>query len=146
MSVLGTPAMAVDVNFSANLSGACTIAVPVSGTLGLAANGNVLGSETGGTPASVTLISIGSNVVTVGAPAWTATPAAHNSNGEVLEVAYAGLSGLSLVNADYAAIGRSFGITALPLSTLVVNARATNPNGFASGNYNMRVVVTCGAN
>ena len=142
-AMISPPALAVNVTFSGTLSGICTLAVPIPGTLGLAAGGDVLGSATGGTPATVTIVSIGSNTVTIDAPTWNSVPGGYNASGEVLEVAYSGLGGLSLINHGYTDQTSDFGILALPLTSLTVNARVTNPNGFEAGTYQMQVVVTC---
>ena len=97
LSLLGTmgAAQAVDLNFSGTLNGVCTLGVPVPGTLGLAMDGLAIGSqEPGGTAASVTIVTLGTNKITVTPPAWVTTPGGYVPGAEVREVAYAGLSGL----------------------------------------------------
>jgi len=143
VAAISSPALAANVTFTGTLSGVCTLAVPTNGTLGLSPNGDVLGSATGGTPATVTIVSVGSNTVTVNPPTWNSQPAGYVASGEVLEVAYSGLGGLSLINQAYTNLTTNFGILALPLSSLIVNARVTNSHGFAAGTYQMQVVVTC---
>jgi hypothetical protein len=138
------PAGAADVTFTGTLSGVCTLAVPTPGTLALNADGTKLGSnQTGGLPATVTILSVGTNTVTVSAPSWVSTPAGYAPSGELLEVSYLGLGGLSLVNQALTDQETDFVVNTLPLTALTVNAQATNANGFADGTYEMKVVVTC---
>lgn len=135
------PAAATDVTFSGTLTGICTLAVPTPGTLGLAADGS-LGSSAG-VPATLTILSVGSNTVTIAPPAWVSTPVGYSAVGESLSVAYLGVGGLSVVNQAYTTSTTNFGVSTLPLTALTVNARATNTSGFVAGTYQMKVVVTC---
>src|SRR6218665_2680817 len=138
------PAGATDVTFSGTLVGVCTLALATPGLLGLSTDGEVLGSEElGGLSATITILSIGSNTVTVGAPTRTAAPGGYNASGEVIEVSYAGLGGLSLINEAYRTTSSNFAVSTLPLTALVINTRITNPNGFDAGSYGTKTVVTC---
>ena len=138
------PAAAVDVTFSGTLAGVCTLALSLPGTLALSVDGTRLGSEeTGGIPATLTILSIGTNTVTVAAPTRTASPAAYVPTGEVVEIAYNGLAGLAGVTHAYTASSSTFGINTLPLTIVLFNSRITNANGFAAGTFTTRSVVTC---
>jgi hypothetical protein len=136
-----TPALAADVTFQGTLSGVCTLAVPTPGILGLAADGS-LGSSAG-VPAVLSILSVGSNTVTIEPPEWVSPAVDYESSGETLAVAYFGVGGLSVVNQDYTSVETSFAVSTLPLTLLTLNARVTNPNGFVAGDYAMKVVVTC---
>jgi hypothetical protein len=134
-------AAATDVTFSGTLTGICTLAVPTPGTLGLAADGS-LGSSAG-VPATLTILSVGSNTVTVAAPSWVSTPGGYSATGESLSVAYLGVGGLSVVNQAYTTSSTNFAVSTLPLTALTINAKATNTSGFVAGTHQMKVVVTC---
>lgn len=137
-------AQAVDLNFSGNLSTVCTLGVPVAGTLGLAMDGLTVGSqEPGGTAASVTIVTLGTNKVTVTPPVWVTTPGSYVPGAEVREVAYSGLSGVGQADQTYTASSTSFNLVTNPVATMVVNARTRNSAGFIAGNYQMKVTVTC---
>jgi hypothetical protein len=143
----GSPALAADVTFSGTVSGVCSLALSTPGTLALSTDGSKLGSqEPGGLPALVTILSIGSATVTVDPPTRTAqasTPVPYVATGEVIEVAYQGLAGLSGVTQAYTTSQTSFGVNTLPLTVLQVHNRITNANGFPAGPYATRTVVTC---
>jgi hypothetical protein len=142
--LLAGPACAVDVTFSGTLSGSCSLGLSVPGTLALSVDGQRLGSEeTGGLAATLTVLSVGSNTITVEAPTRTAAPVGYNATGETIEVAYTGQGGLSAVSEPYSAAGSDFPIATLPLTNLIFNARINNANGFDAGTYGVRTVVTC---
>lgn len=138
------PAAAVDVTFSGTLTDGCSLGLTAPGTLALSVNGQRLGSEeTGGTAATLTVLSIGSNTVTVGAPTRTASPAGYNATGETIEVAYTGQGALSAVSEPYGTASTDFDVTTAPLTNVIFNARINNANGFEAGTYGVRTVVTC---
>jgi hypothetical protein len=150
LAILGLgviPAQSADVTFTGTIAGVCSLALSTPGLLGLSTSGSILGSEEpGGAFAVVTILSIGSATVTVGAPTRTlapTTPTPYVSTGEVVEVSYFGLGGLSAVNVAYTALQTTFGVAALPLTVLRVHTRIRNDNGFPAGNYATRTVVTC---
>lgn len=140
-----TPAFSLDVTFSTTLSTECTLALSTPGVLALAAGASSLESEAsyGGTPAAVSVLSIGNNSVDVSAPTLSA-PAGHDATGQVLEVSYSGASGLAAVSQAYTSSPTSFDIGTIPLSILTVNNRVENSNGFVAGTYQTTTVVTCG--
>lgn len=135
------PASAVDVTFSGTINSACTLAVPTPGSLGISATGDLTSDPLGA--ATVTILSIGSNEVTVDPPQWLSKPGDYDATGQELSVAYAGVGGLSAVNQDYTSTQTSFPVSTLPLTALAMNVRAVNPNGFVAGDYVMKVPVTC---
>jgi hypothetical protein len=138
------PAGALDVTFSGTVSDTCSLAIATPGLLGLSADGLTLGSEeTGGVPAAVTVVSIGVNQITVGAPTRTLAPAAYDTIGEVIEVAYTGTGLLGAISQIYTTLSSVIDVGLVSATTLVVNNRITNPNGFAQGNYETTTVVTC---
>ncbi|HVY52639.1 MAG TPA: hypothetical protein VHA07_13905 [Devosia sp.] len=138
------PALATDVTFQGTLSGVCTLAVPTPGLLGLNASGELTSEPPAGLSAIVTVLSIGSNQLTIDPPVWAAaTPVGYDATGEDLLVSYLGVGGLSIANQAFTDTQTSVNINSLPLTALTVNAKVTNPNGFAAGNYALKVVVTC---
>ena len=139
------PAAALDATFSATVSNTCTLTLGTPGVMKLSTDGLTLASdETLGLPAEVTILSLGSNRVTVEPPEWISSPAAYSPSGETRSVRYTGLGGLSLINQAYTSASSSFNLVLLPLSVLLVHSRIQNNNGFAQGNYSAKTVVTCG--
>ena len=132
------------VTFSGTLGSSCALSVTTPGTLALAADGKSISSQaTGGIPAVLAIVSVGSNTVSVAPPTLTASPAGYSASGQTVQVAYAGLSGLSGVNQVYTSSTTTFGVTLV--SALQVNNKVTNDNGFAPGTYTTQTVVTCGS-
>jgi hypothetical protein len=135
---------ATDVTFTGTVSNTCTVAVPTPGLMALSADGKTLGSEqTGGLAASVTIVSLGGNSITVGAPSLQTYPLAYTPGSETVQVKYAGLSGLSSVSQTYTSSQTSFAVGILPLTTLLVNMQIINNAGFAQGTYTAKTVLTC---
>ncbi len=139
------PARAVNLEFNGTISAICSLAIGVNGTLGLSDDGTVLGSdEAGGLPGTVLVLSIGNNTINVDAPQRvSAAPSGYNTASEQVEVAYTGLNGLSAIGQGYTNGATSFTAANIPLSTLSVNNRIVNPNGFVAGTYTTQTVVTC---
>jgi hypothetical protein len=135
------PAAATDVTFSGTLSGVCTLGLATPGTLGLDTDGRL--SSAAGLPAVLTILSVGSNTLTIDPPVWVSTAPAYAPGSETFEVAYSGLAGLGLADQAYTGAQTTRSISTLPLSLLTMNARAANSLGFADGAYTMKVVVTC---
>ncbi len=140
-----TPAYAVDVLFTGNITGVCSLALSTPGTLAVSTDGQTLGSQEGlGLFAAVTVLSIGNATVTVAAPTRTQSPAGYVATGETVEVAYTGLSGLSgISHPTYTNQQTTFAANSLPLTVLQLNNRIRNVNGFPTGTYQTRTVVTC---
>lgn len=139
-----TSVLATDVTFNGTLAASCTLALGTNGTLGLSADGQDLSSaEGGGTKATVTILSIGSNSVNVAAPTLDSAPSAYDPGGQSLEMAYSGAGLLSSVTSGWSQSASSFAVGTIALSILDIDNRIHNPNGFAAGSYAMRTVVTC---
>jgi hypothetical protein len=139
------PAMAVNVDFSGTVVAGCTLSASTNGTLGLNyTTGTTLGSEeAGGSAGSVTILSIGSTTLTVGAPTRTNQPGGYVSTGEAVEVRYQGATGLSSVTQAYTSSETTRPLGTIAASVLTLHNRITNPNGFPDGAYATRTVVTC---
>jgi hypothetical protein len=138
------PVYATDVTFSGTVTGVCSLALATPGLLGLSTAGTILGSEEpGGVSATLTIVSIGTNTVTVGAPTRTAEGVGYNASGEAVEVAYTGQAGLNTVTHAYGPASSNFQAGTLPLTELVINSRIRNLNGFPAGTYGTKTVVTC---
>lgn len=139
------PVTAANVEFTQTLTNTCTLAVPTPGVLGLSTDGLTLGSEEGiGTAATVTVLSIGANTVTVEAPSRTSgAPTGYNTATETVEVRYVGLGGLSTVTQGYTSAQTSFAVNTLPLTSITMHNRIVNSEGFADGTYTTQTVVTC---
>ncbi len=134
---------AADVTFTGIILNTCTL-VATPGLLGLASDGETLGSEElGGLPAEVAIVSLGVNTVTVDAPARTGSPVGYNATGEVVSVAYQGLVALGSISQSYTTSTTNFSVGILPLTVVQVNNRIVNPNGFVQGTYETTTVVTC---
>lgn len=139
--LVAAPAAAADVTFSGTLLGVCTLALSTPGLLGLAADGSL--SSSAGLPAVLSILSVGTNTLTVNPPVWVTPAAGYTAGSETFEVGYFGLSGLGLADQALTGSVTTRNISTLPLSLLTMNARVTNSLGFADGNYSMKVVVTC---
>jgi len=138
------PALADNVDFTGTVTAGCALSATTNGTLALNPAGDTLASNVGtGTPGSVTILSIGSNTLTVGAPTRTAQPAAYVATGEALEVSYTGASGLSAINQGFTASQTTQPLGTIAASILTIHNRITNSNGFPAGTYSTRTVVTC---
>jgi hypothetical protein len=136
-------AVPADVTFTGLVANTCTL-VATPGLLGLSTDGTVLGSEElGGVPGEVSVVSLGVNTVTVGAPSRTGAPGGYNATGEQVEVSYQGVNGLSGISHAYTTASSNFAVGLLPITVLLVNNRITNANGFAQGTYQTTTVVTC---
>jgi hypothetical protein len=148
LCLAAAPASADNVVFNGTVANTCDLSImlPLTGTLALSSDHTILGSDqTGGIPVSLTVGSIGANTITVGAPSLTASPVGYASAGQSLEIGYLGAGLLSLVNKPMGPGGGSFsaGLLGLTGSTILINARVVNANGFKLGDYQITSVVTC---
>lgn len=139
--VAGLPAAATDVTFAGTLSGVCTLGLSTPGTLGLDTEGRL--SSAAGLPAVLSILSVGSNTLSIAPPVWVSTAPGYVAGSESFEVAYNGLAGLGIADQAYTDTQTTRSIATLPVSLLTMNARATNSLGFADGAYTLKVVVTC---
>jgi len=132
-------AAATDVVFTGTVSNTCTLAVPTPGTMTLSAGGTILGSDqTLGVPATVTVVSLGGNTVTLSAPALTSSPAAYTPGSETVQMSYSGLASHAYTSAQ-----QSFALGILPLTNLIINMQVINAGGFPQGTYTAKTVLTC---
>ncbi|OEO30482.1 hypothetical protein VW23_021005 [Devosia insulae DS-56] len=143
--IVPASAQSVNLDFTGTVIPGCTLSASDGGTLGLDySTGTTLGSEeAGGDAAHVTILSIGANTLTVGAPTRTGQAAGYVATGEAIQVRYTGATGLSSINVAYTSSQTTNPITTIAASVLTVHNRITNPNGFPNGNYSTRTVVTC---
>lgn len=134
----GPALAATDVVFTGTVSDTCTLAVPTPGIMTLSGDGKTLGSDqTLGVPATVTVVSLGSNSVTLAAPTLTDAPNGY-AGGETVQMSYSGLASHA-----YTSQQQSFALGILPLTSLIINMQVLNPNGFVQGTYKAKTVLTC---
>lgn len=136
-------AASADVSFSGTLASSCTLALATPGILGLAADGSLSSALGVGAPAVLSILSVGTNTLTIDPPVWVSPAPGYDQGTETFEVGYSGLAGLGLADQPLTASVTTRTISTLPLSVLDVSARVTNSKGFASGTYQLKVVVTC---
>jgi hypothetical protein len=139
------PAAAANVDFTGTVTAGCTIVASTNGTLGLnLTTGTTLGSEeAGGTPGSVTVLSIGGSTLTIDAPTRTSTaPGGYSVGTEIVEV-YTGASGLSGITQAYTSSQTTQPLGTIAASVLTVNNRILNSSGFPAATYTTRTVITC---
>lgn len=138
-------AQPVNLDFTGTVIPGCTLSASDGGSLGLDyTTGTTLGSEEGGGDAAhVTILSIGANTLTVGAPTRTGQAGGYIATGEAIEVRYFGAGGLSSIDEAYTSSPPTHPLATIAASVLTVHNRITNPNGFPNGNYATRTVVTC---
>lgn len=134
-------ALAVDVTFTGIVADTCSLALATPGVLSLSGAGTVLATNQGGlaVPATVTIVSIGTNTVSLSAPQLLTYPAGYTPGSETLEIAYTGLASHPL----FSTTGLDFVLGLLPLSNLLVDLKITNPAGFKQGIYTAKTVLTC---
>ena len=137
---LPTGAAPLDVPLTGLVADTCTIAVATPGVMMLSGDGTILGSDqTLGVPATVTVISIGTNNIALSAPTLETYPAGYTPGGETVEMNYTGLAS----HPAFSSVGLDFDIGLLSLSNLFVNVKVTDPSGFAQGTYTAKTVLTC---
>ena len=139
-SCLPGAAAPLDVTFTGVVADTCTIAVATPGVMMLSGDGTILGSTQGlGIPATVTVISIGSNNIALSAPTLESHPVEYTPGGETVEMNTTGLAS----NPLFTSLGIDFDIGLLSLTSLFVNMQVTDPAGFAQGTYTAKTVLTC---
>ena len=145
------PSEATDVIFSGTVANTCDLSVMLpttGGTMTLSSDGTILGSDQGGgVGVTLTIGSIGTNHIDVGAPTLTNSPAGYSTTGQSLQMGYTAtgtLAGL-ISNKAMGTGGGSFnaGILGLTAAAILIQARIVNPNGFKLGDYELTTVVTC---
>jgi hypothetical protein len=137
---LPSHAAPLDVTFSGIVVDTCTIAIATPGVMMLSGDGTILGTDQGvGVPATVTVLSIGTNTLSLSAPTLETHPGGYTPGGETVEMNYTGLASHPL----FSSLGLDFVVGLLPLSSLFVNMKVTDPGGFAQGTYTAKTVLTC---
>jgi hypothetical protein len=136
-----SPAVALDVTFAGTVANTCSIALATPGVLALSGDGTILSTNNGGiaAPATVNVISIGVNTLSLAPPTLEDYPDEYTPGGEILELSTSGL----LSNPIFTGLGIDGLIGLLPLTSLLVDLRITNPDGFAQGLYTAKSVLTC---
>lgn len=130
---------ATDVIFTGTVSDTCTLAVPTPGTLTLSSDGTILGSDQPlGLPATVTVLSLGSNTITLAAPTLTDSPGGYTPGSETVQMKYSGLASHAYTSAQ-----QTIALGLLPLTSLIVDMQVVNAAGFAQGTYKAKTVLTC---
>lgn len=139
MCALGAPGYAAtDVVFTGNVADTCTLAVPTPGTMTLSADGKTLGSDQAlGIPATVTVLSLGGNTVTLAAPTLTQSPVGYGG-GETVQMSYSGLASHA-----YTTQQQTISLGIIPITDLIINMQVVNNSGFVQGTYKAKTVVTC---
>jgi hypothetical protein len=135
------PAMAapLDVTFTGLVTDTCTIAIPTPGIMMMSSDGKMLGSDQAlGVPATLTVISLGTNHIDLATPALTGTPPGY-AGGETLQMNTTGLFNHPV----FTSLGINFDIGILSITSLIVNMHVTNPAGFTQGMYTAKSVLTC---
>ena len=130
----------LDVTFTGIVLDTCTIAIPTPGIMVLSSDGTILGSNQGlGVPATVTVLSIGSNHISLGTPTLESHPPGYTPGNETLAINTTGLAS----NPIFTSLGIDFDIGLLSLTSLFVNMKVTDPDGFTNGTYTAKTVLTC---
>lgn len=139
--VAATPAYAGDVDLNGTVTDSCSVNLGSPGTLTLSNTNTVLGSEeTGGSAATFTVTSSGTApIVWFATPGVVSAPAGWTHTGSD-EIKFASTGGASQA---YTAGASSFQMNSF-MDSFTVNGRINETAGFASGNYVLRTVVTCG--
>src|SRR5690349_13499459 len=122
VAAAGLPAQGapLDVTFTGLVVDTCTIAVATPGVMMLSSDGTILGSDQVlGVPATVTVLSIGSNNIALSAPTLETHPAGYAPGGETVEMNYTGLASHPV----FSSLGLDFDIGLLSLSSLFVNMK-----------------------
>lgn len=135
------PARAANVTFTGTVANLCVLTLSTPGTLGMSAGGTTLSSDdlgAGGINAVLAVSATGTNpTIEFGAPTLTG-PAASTGNA-AKQISYVSASGTTQ---PYTSGSSTLTMTRL-LDTVTVKGRATNPDGFVSGVYNIASTVTC---
>lgn len=139
-SCLPATAAPLDVTFTGIVVDTCTIAVTTPGVMVLSGDGTILATDQGlGVPATVTVLSIGSNTISLAAPTLTSHPVGYTSGDETVSMNYTGLASHPL----FSSLGLTFDVGLLSLSSLFVNMKVTDAGGFVQGTYAAKTVLTC---
>lgn len=140
LALASSPARAIDVTFTGVVVDTCIIALATPGVMTLSSSGTILGTDqTLGVPATVTVVSIGANTISLDEPELLTHPGAYTPSNETVEMNYTGLANHPL----FSSLGLQFDLGLVSLTNLFVNLRISDPDGFAQGTYTARTVLTC---
>lgn len=136
--VPAAPAFAVDVVFGGVVINLCAL-VPTPGTLGNEGDGRTLSSEgVGGVGAVLSVIATGGlPTLTFGAP--TATTPNGFTGTATPEISYTSTGGISQILTSTSTSRRLNGL----IDLITIRGRITGSEGFNSGTYGLKTVVTC---
>lgn len=136
---LPAPLCAAAVTFTGAIANLCVLTLSTPGTLGVSTDGTELSSsEAGGVKAVLAVVSTGTNpTVSFTAPSLTGPTASVTGATKSLSYASPGGAAQGATSGSYA-----YTMNRL-LDTLTIDARATNPAGFATGTYTISSTATC---
>ncbi len=124
-----------DVTFQTNLLFVCT-PTPSAGSLGPNTDYTQLSTQNGGTGGAAATVAM----VALGGPASVTFSAPTITNSAVTpEISYTSLSGVSQPFTS----AQTTSNPTLLTDTFTINARASDPSGFGSGNYTITTTATC---
>lgn len=132
-----TPAAAQTVNLVGTVVNLCVLTLATPGVLAVSPTGLDLGTtQTGGVPASLTVVATGSNpTITFTSPGLTGP----SSSGATTEVAYTSVGGATRAMGSG---GYVYAMNRL-IDTVTINGHAANAGGFRSGIYTIATTATC---
>lgn len=132
------PASATDVSFSGVVVNLCVLTLATPGTLGLAADGTSLSSDSvGGLNATLSVAASGSTpTLSFAAPQLTGPSG--STGGATTAIAYTSAGG---ANHGFTSGPSSYAMNRL-IDVVTVRGRALNTAGFASGTYGIAATVT----
>jgi hypothetical protein len=140
LAFVPSAAPALDVTFAGVVVDTCTIALATPGVMVLSTDGTILGTDQGiGIPATVTVVSIGTNNISLATPELLTHPLDYTPGDETVEMAYSGLASHPL----FSALPLDFDIGLVSLTSLFVDLKVTDAGGFTQGAYTARTVLTC---
>jgi len=115
----------------------CVLTLSTPGVVTVSPSGTELStSETGGTPATLTVVATGTNPTITFSSVGMTGPSA---GGSTAELAYSSVGGAS---SGYSSSGYVYSVSQL-IDTVTINGRATNASGFLSGVYSLTSTATC---
>lgn len=140
IGAMSAPALAVDVNLTANLVNSCVLTVNGTGVMTPASSGTRIGSEeSGGSASTLGVVVIGAfPTISFGAPTLTTSPAGWTAT-PTSEIRYTSAGG---ANQTYTSGTSSASLSVLN-DSFTIHGRVNSSTGFAAGNYNLRTVATC---
>lgn len=115
----------------------CVLTLTTPGVVTVSPTGTELStSETGGSPATLTVVATGTNPTITFSSVGISGPSA---GGSTAELAYSSAGGAS---SGYTGSGYVYSVSQL-IDTVTINGRAINSSGFLSGAYSLTSTATC---